>query len=75
VFLLAEHGNEQELELIIQQLYPDIFRIELRSFCRDESRWPKIKYRTFLDWFDIEVHSTVFDPYDREIEREEFLHY
>lgn len=75
VFLLPEHDTEQELDLIIQELYPYIFQIELASFCRDESLWPPIDYQTFLKWFDLQVHSMVFDPYEDTIEKEEFLHY
>ena len=74
-YLLPEYDTEQALELIIQELYPYIFEIELRSFCRDEAMWPEITYETFLDWFDIQVHSMVFDPYEDKIEKEEFLAY
>ncbi|MHC4556811.1 MAG: hypothetical protein ACYTFW_18760 [Planctomycetota bacterium] len=75
VFLLPEHDTEQELELIIQDLYRDIFEMEVASICRDEGFWPEINYQTFLDWFDIKVHSMVFYPYEDQIKKEEFLHY
>jgi len=75
VFLLPEHDTEQELELVMQELYPYVFQIEIGSFCRDESLWPQITYQNFLDFFDIKVHSMVFDPYENEIEKEEFFHY
>jgi len=75
VFLLPEHDTEQELELIIQDLYPYVFKIEVSSFCRDKTLWPEINYQRFLDWFDIQVHSMVFDPYEDETEKEEFLAY
>ena len=72
VFLLPEHDTQQELELIIQDLYRQIFEIEVGSFCRDRSLWPKTRdYKTFRQWFDIQVHSMVFDPYEDEIEKEE----
>lgn len=72
VYLLSEHNTEQELELIIQELYKEIFELELAGFSKDRNRWPKIKYQTFLDWFEIEVHSMVFDPYEKKIEKEGF---
>ena len=76
VYLIPEHDTPQELELIIQDLYPDIFKTELASFDRSRRHWPKTRdYQTFLSWFDIEVHSMVFDPYDDEIEKEEFIGY
>lgn len=74
VYLIPEHDTQQELELIIQDLYRDIFEIEIQSFCRDKSLWPKNRdYKTFLEWFDIQVHSMVFDPYDDEILKEEYF--
>ena len=72
VYLLPEHDTDQELEVITQELYKEIFELELAGFCRDKSQWPKISYQKFLDWFEIEVHSMVFDPYDDEIEKEEY---
>ena len=71
-YLLPEHDTANELELIIQDLYKEIFELELAGFSTDKSQWPKISYQKFLDWFDIEVHSMVFDPYDEEIEKEEY---
>ncbi len=35
IILLPEQDTEQELELIIQELCPYVFQIELGSFCRD----------------------------------------
>ena len=75
VYLLPEHDTPQALELIIQDLYRDIFEIELCSWSKDESQWPKERdYQTFLDWFDVQVHSMVLHPYEEEIEEEEFLY-
>lgn len=72
--MLPEHDTEQELKSIIQDLYREIFEVEVQSSCIDESLWPKKRdYKTFLEWLDIELHSMVFDPYDDEIEKEEYF--
>ena len=74
VFLLPEFDTEEELQDIIKDLYVDIFAIELGSWTNDENSWPKKRdYQTFQKWFDIEIHSMIFDPYEDEIERDEFL--
>ena len=74
VYLIPEYDTQLELEQITQDLYREIFEIEVQSFCRDESFWPKIRnYKNFLDWFDIQAHSMVFDPYDDEILKEEYF--
>ena len=72
VYLLPEHDTANELELIIQDLYKEIFGLELAGFSTDKSQWPRISYQKFLDWFEIEVHSMLLDPYDDEIEKEEY---
>ena len=72
VYLLPEHDTKQEQELIIQDLYKEIFELELAGFSKDKKQWPKISYQKFLDWFEIEIHSMVFDSYDDEIKKEEF---
>ena len=64
VYLLPEYDTEKELEAILKEVYSDIFQLELVAFCTDEDQWPEIKYRKFKEWFDIKVHSMVFDPYE-----------
>ena len=72
-YLLPEHDTEQEKEVIIQDLYDSIFKVELHSFCTDPDYWPEDRsYTKFLEWFDIEVHSMLFDPYNGKIQREKF---
>ena len=71
-YLLPEHDTPDELELIIQDLYKEIFELELAGFCTDKSRWPELSYKNFLDWFEVKVHSMLFDPYDDKIEKEEY---
>ena len=72
VYLLPEYDTEKELEAILKEVYSAIFQLELVAFCNDENQWPEIKYRKFKEWFDIKVHSMVFDPYEDDIEREVF---
>lgn len=71
-YLISEHDTEQKLELIIQGLYREIMELELSSFCTDEDCWPEIKYEKFLEFFQVKVHSMVFDTEEEEIEGEEW---
>ena len=75
IFLLPEHDTEQEFGVIVRESYVYVLQMELASSCRDESLWPPIDYQAFLKWFDLQVHSMVFDPYEDAIQKEEFLHY
>lgn len=72
VYLIPEHDTPKELEVIIQDIYKEIFEDELLSFHRDRSAWPEVKYQRFLDWFDLKVHSMVIDMCEDEIESEEY---
>jgi hypothetical protein len=72
VYLLPEYDTEQELVGILKEIYPVLFQLELVAFCKDDDLWPEIEYGKFREWFDVQVHSMVFDPYEDEIEREDF---
>ena len=72
VYLISEHDTSKQLEEVLQVIYEDIFATELGGFCTDTDEWPEISYKLFKKWFDVEVHSMVFDSYEDEIEKEEF---
>jgi len=39
----------------------------------DDGTWPdKITYEMFLEWFDVEFHSMVFDSLKDDIEKEPY---
>ncbi len=68
VLLLPEYDDDLQTLKFIKKIYKDIFEKELDSFCTDPDYWPsKRDYKTFLKWFDIELHSEVFDTVDKEI--------
>jgi hypothetical protein len=73
VFLLPDFDLDQEAWSYVEELSRDIFEIELMAWYDDEATWPRRRdYQTFREWFDVEIHTTVIDPYEDEIEREEF---
>jgi len=70
-FLLPDYDFESEYKQAIKDIYEDIFEIELEGWYTDESLWPKDRsYKVFCEWFDIEIHSCVYDPWEGEIEKE-----
>jgi len=71
VILLPEYDSDEDAGSILKDLYNDIFELELSSWITDESVWPKSRtYEMFLEWFTVEFHSMVFDPYEDDIEKE-----
>ena len=72
VYLLPEHDMPDQAEEIVEDLYGEIFEMELAGYYTDRSCWPEISYQKFLEWFDVKVHSMVFDPYKGKIKKEKF---
>ena len=49
-------------DVIVRPYFKAIFEEELNSWHRREREWPSGRtYETFLEWFDVEVHSMVLD--------------
>ncbi len=72
VLLLPEYDDDLQAVKFIKKIYKDIFEKELDSFCTDPDYWPsKRDFKTFLQWFEIELHSEVFDTMDKKIIREQ----
>jgi len=71
VILLPEYDSDEHAEAILKDLSSHIFEIELSSWITDESAWPNNRtYEMFKEWFDVELHSMVYDPYEDDIEKE-----
>jgi hypothetical protein len=49
-------------DVIVRPYFKAIFEEELNGWYRLESAWPSPRtYETFLEWFEVEVHSMVLD--------------
>ena len=57
----AFEDNSKVLEYV-GALAPTIFEEQLESWYTDETNWPKNRdWKTFLEWFDIRIHTMAFD--------------
>ena len=65
IYLIEEDFVDDEL--IIEQNFKKIFRMELEAITEEEEEWPKISLATFNDWFTCELGSMVFDLLDQPI--------
>ena len=59
IYLIEEDFVDDEL--IIEQNFKKIFRMELEAITEEEEEWPKISLSNFNDWFTCELGSMVFD--------------
>jgi hypothetical protein len=60
VYLITEEFFE--IEPIIEQNFKKIFKNELAMITEEEETWPQDRtMEVFLEWFKLEIGSTVFD--------------
>ena len=72
VFLLPEVEFEEDLQEWVEENFTWLFEFQLAAWTSDESGWPSIRdLKTFREWFRVDVHGTVVDVADDEIEGEE----
>jgi hypothetical protein len=77
IYLIPDYENEHDMEKAIQTFikknFSDIFRHELSEWYLDESVFPAITYKNFLEWFRISTHTMIFDMVEEPIEREDSI--
>jgi hypothetical protein len=71
VLLLPEYDDNMQCMSYIKNHFKIIFEKELDGFCIDPDYWPqKRDYKTFLRWFEIEIHSAIIDTVGKDIIKE-----
>ncbi|MEK7396547.1 MAG: hypothetical protein AAB116_06385 [Candidatus Poribacteria bacterium] len=70
--LIPEYGSNEKALQYIEQKHEEIFEIELSNWHYDEDLWTKNRsLKIFREWFDIEIHSMVYDAVDENIIKED----
>ena len=73
VYLIDDTGDTLAARRGVQRHCAYIFEHELAAWCGDEDRWPsKRNWRTFKQWFDVQINSMVVDLGKRSLLIEEF---
>jgi hypothetical protein len=68
-YLIPEICYDSDQQEILEWCYMTVFEGELNSWFTDPQTWPqKRDLKVFLDWFDIDFHSGVFDLCDAAIQ-------
>ncbi len=71
--LIPDCDRLEEAVVYIEQIYRDVFEMELEDWWRDRRLWPaKRDYSTFAEWFEIEIFSMVMDTVEDAIVEEEY---
>lgn len=61
VYLVPDIELESDLEFELHEKFQEIFKIELTRYIKADSKFPKINFMDFLDWFEIKSSSHVMD--------------
>jgi hypothetical protein len=71
VYLIPDFDDQSEIETYLKKVYQRIFKNELASWYTDESLWPKNRtWEMFREWFDINIHTIIYDTLDEDIEKD-----
>ena len=67
-YLIPEIWQDSDQEKFLQTYYDILFEEQLEGWWTDEVSWPQQRdLKLFLEWFEVEFHSLVFDLCDEPI--------
>lgn len=70
--LIPEYGENEKALRYIERDCKWIFEMQLAGWYNDEAVWPeKRTLSVFRKWFDVEIHSLIYDVVEKGIVREE----
>jgi hypothetical protein len=71
-YLLPEFEDESEVAEWVEDNHDWLFEFQLAAWTEDESVWPADRdLKMFRRWFRVDVHTTVVDVADNDIEGED----
>ena len=71
-YLLPEFDDESDVQEWVEDNHSWLFEYQLSTWTEDESAWPEVRdLRAFREWFRVDIHTTVVDVGDDDIEGEE----
>jgi hypothetical protein len=70
--LLPEFELEEDVQEWIEENASWLFELQLAEWTAEESTWPSTRdIKTFREWFRVDIHSTVIDEGEDDIEGQE----
>ncbi|MBV8048294.1 MAG: hypothetical protein JO171_14140 [Paludibacterium sp.] len=66
--LLPDFDEPEQCIAYLDEIYEQLFQMELAGWCEDSALWPQDRsLKAFWEWFDVEIHSQVFDSVEGDI--------
>lgn len=61
-YLLPDTPDGDVDDAFLRKMHKRLFEEELEGWCTDKKKWPKSRaYPVFREWFELELHTLVFD--------------
>jgi hypothetical protein len=74
MYLLPDYGSEEDIKSAIENYlfenYDGLFISELEGWNMDPETFPEISYDRFKEWFDVHLHTMIFDTVMKPIKRQ-----
>lgn len=68
-FLVPQFDEPEEVVAYFDERYQEIFAAEISSWDIDRAKWPQdMGLKAFWEFFDIEIHDTVLDMEEGELD-------
>lgn len=69
VLLIPEFDEPEEGVAYLDEIADKLFEMELSTWYDDPAVWPTDRsLKAFWEWFDVEIHSTLIDTLDADLE-------
>ena len=73
MYLIPDYESEPDITAAIKNYlienFDEIFTSELEAWNMDPLTYPKITYDLFNEWFDVHIHSMIFDTVSKPLKR------
>ncbi len=74
LYLVPDYEEKDDIEKAIEKYiklkFSGILLNELMGWYTDPQMYPKMTYSIFLEWFEISVHTMIFDMVNKPLEKE-----
>ena len=69
IYLFDEKESEQEANDWLKKNFQKIMGDELAAVTDNKRKWPKLNYKVFCDFFEVQFHQMVWDMVERPLEK------
>lgn len=69
IYLIEEKGSEEEAINWLKKNFKKFMNDELAEVTDDKKKWPKLTYKVFCDFFEVQFHPMIWDTVEEPINK------